>query len=530
MEKLCNGATRLFYLVFLALMGLLLFNTVFFNPWFDYHPLVALPLAAAWLAAFFGLWRLCGRLQARFEAAQGRWLLGFFLLLCAVQLFFYWQAGAWPNGDLERVYVGAYNYTVAGVIEDPYLDYFYKYPNNMPLTILLQFFFRIFYRLTGSDNFILVGVLYNLLCIDLGYLFVYLCARQIGGVRLGFCSLGLLLLCLPLHCYITFFYTDTTTLFYAPFAVWLYLCLRRQQRVGLWLAQAALLGLVAGFGIKQKYSVVIALVAVVIDALLRCPLKAAAVAAAVAAGFLLWGAVFDGFMYAHILDRQKARDAATPFLSWVMMSMRGDGSHNPEDNMVIWYWPTKEEREWQARVEIRRRLEEYGPAGYLAFLNRKGVRSFGSGDLDVMSNPALSPMRQTFVNQCIWDKGRYYDQFRYIAQGYHLALFAVTLAGAAQALRRRDWRCFVPHLSLFGLYLFLLLWEARQRYLLNYMGLFVIAGAFGLSALAARRAPGPKSCPGWKGCRVPPGEGGRKAFRFLPSPHLSPPGRAGGED
>ena len=75
-----------------------------------------------------------------------------------------------------------------------------------------------------------------------------------------------------------------------------------------------------------------------------------------------------------ILDREKAKDAATPFLSWIMMSLKGDGTHNPEDNYLIWYWPTAEERERQAKEEIKRRLQEYGPIGYLQFLNRKGVR------------------------------------------------------------------------------------------------------------------------------------------------------------
>ncbi len=487
MEKLRGTATRLFYLVFVLAMGWLLFNVVFLNPWFDYSPLIALPLAAVWLAAFFGLWKLAGRLQGYWSAHEKRCLLGFFLLLSAVQLLFYWQAGSWPNCDLERVYTGAYNYTITGIIEDPYLDYFYKYPNNMPLTILLQFFFRVFYRLTGSTGFLWIGIAYNVVCIDLAYLFLYLCGRELGGVRLGSAAMGLLLLCVPLHCYITTFYTDTTTMLYPPLALWLWIQMHKAKSRRVWLAALAALAVAVGFGMKQKYSVVIVLIAIVIDGLLRAPKAALAVAASTLAAFLLWSSLFDGFMYAHILDREKAKDAATPFLSWIMMSLKGDGTHNPEDNYLIWYWPTAEERKWQAKEEIKRRLQEYGPIGYLQFLNRKGVRSFGSGDLDVQTNPALSPMRDTFIVQCTWERGRYWDEFRYVAQGYHIALFSLLIAGAAAAARRRDWRCFVPHLSFFGLYLFLLLWEARQRYLINYMGMFTLSAAFGLLMLEEAR-------------------------------------------
>ena len=58
---------------------------------------------------------------------------------------------------------------------------------------------------------------------------------------------------------------------------------------------------------------------------------------------------------------------------------------------------------------------------------------------------------------------------------------------AVLALRRRDGRCFVPHLSYFGLYLFMLLWEAGQRYQINYLGIYLICAAFGLQMLFEKR-------------------------------------------
>ena len=60
---------------------------------------------------------------------------------------------------LNRVKSPEFPNTIAGVIEDPYLDYFYKYPNNMPLTILLQFLFRAVYRVTGWTNLFVLGAL-----------------------------------------------------------------------------------------------------------------------------------------------------------------------------------------------------------------------------------------------------------------------------------------------------------------------------------------------------------------------------------
>ena len=74
----------------------------------------------------------------------------------------------------------------------------------------------------------------------------------------------------------------------------------------------------------------------------------------------------------------------------------------------------------------------------------------------------------------------------------------------------------MPHLSFFGLYLFLLLWEARQRYLINYMGMFTLSAAFGLLMLEeARRRRAEKAA-------RPAGDGGKKGCSGAPG---SPPRR-----
>ena len=88
------------------------------------------------------------------------------------------------------------------------------------------------------------------------------------------------------------------------------------------------------------------------------------------------------------------------------MSLKGDGTHNPEDNYLIWYWPTAEERKWQAKEEIKRRLQEYGPIGYLQFLKPQGgCAASAAATSTSRPTPALSPMRDTFIVQCTWETG-----------------------------------------------------------------------------------------------------------------------------
>ncbi len=473
---------QLFYAVFFAVFAWLLINVVFFNIHFSYKPATVVLLAAVWLLFFYLLWRFC--------VAAGPWLqkkaknervalLLFFALLCCVQLFFFTQVASHPARDLNYVYTSAYNYTIAGIIENPYLDYLYKYPNNMPLTALLQFLFRAFYRLTGSVNFWAVGVLFNVFCIDLGYIFSYLSAKKMWGKEAGFFILFLLLFNLPLQFYITVFYTDTAVIFCAPALFYTFLCLGNSGRAKNTAMLLTAAGLLAGFGMQLKYSVVIGVIAFCIALLLKKPGLAAVATAAFLAGFVLWGAVFNSFTYTHVLNKEIAADEATPYLAWVMMGLGGDGAHNPTDNYIVWNWQTEEERVAFVKEEITRRLDGYGVWGYMCFLRQKGIRSFGSGNAEVASYVGEYPVRQTALADAVYyangENGNWLD---YLMQGYHIAVFCLVAAGAVLALKQKNYIMLLPYIAIFGLYLFLLLWEAGQRYLLQYTAFYLLAAVY----------------------------------------------------
>ncbi|MGD9559178.1 MAG: glycosyltransferase family 39 protein [Oscillospiraceae bacterium] len=475
---------RVFFVVFAGVFAALFVGVIFFNVHFPhYRPLAVLALALLWLLLLYGLFWLTGRAGAFLARREKLALAAFFVFLVATQLFFYSQLAAYPTRDFERVFTGAVNFTVNGFIEEPYLDYFYKYPNNMPATILLQFIFRVFHRL-GYSNFYVVGALLAAVCIQLCYAGVYLCCRRLFGVGWGFFALGLLWLCLPLQCYISIFYTDVLALPFAPAAFYLYLRLLDAKSWKGRLLAAALMGAALALGTKLKHSVAIVLVAVAVDLLLRLDWRRlAAAGGCFLVLFLAANAGFNSYMYAHFLDESVAADRATPFSAWVMMGLARDGAHDADDNYIIWNEPTAEAKRQRAAEVIGQRLGEYTPGGLVAFLYQKSLRSFGSGNLDYPHIVADSPMRQSFLVECISENGRYFHAFDTLTQGYHVALFLLMVCGALVFARRGGTAAFVPYLTVFGLWGFLLVWESGQRYLLQYMGMFIIAAAAAAQAL-----------------------------------------------
>ena len=435
---------------------------------------------AAWSAVFFLLAWVTRKYGAFLRAHEKICLVGFFVLLFATQIFFYLRLASYPTRDFDQVFRGAYTYAIAGKMDALQIDYFYKHPNNLPFTIVLTFLFRAArkFGMDAYESYIALASALNGLCLAVGYLFTYLCARRLKNVHTGFVALAILYLCLPLQFLISVCYTDTTTLWFAPFAFYLYLCAKAQTKRRHKILLYGAIGIVMGLGTQIKYSVAFTVIAIAIDAVLSRKWKhGLAALCSLGIGFFLWGAVLNGFVYAHVLDKSLARDAATPFSSYIMMSMHGDGAFNAADRQFAWAFDTKEEKEAAIRAQIKKQMQSYTPASFAVFLNQKAVRSFGSGNMEYDFTAANSPMHQNFWVECISKGGRWYDACGIVTQGWHVAVYLLCVACAIQSFRRKNHAAFVPLVSLFGLLLFLLFWEASQRYLVNYTAMAVLGVA-----------------------------------------------------
>ncbi len=471
-----NKLVNVFYIIFLFLFSLTTFNTIFNNFYFDYKWFVVLPIAVVWMLLFVLIFKFIQSKEQWLNNNTFKGLLGFFTILTITQILMYYFAAGYPAHDLERVFTGAYNYTISGEILDPYLDYFYKYPNNMPLTIVLQFIFRAFYKF-GFTNFFIVGSLFNGFCIQLAYLFVFLIIKEIISKKYAFFSLAVLYLYLTLQTYISVFYTDTTTMLFPLAIIYFSIKIYNSEEFKEQIIYIALLSIFAGFGTKLKYSVIIAFIAVVIVFLLDKKLKKIiAMSLGILIGYSCVSFFIDGFMYKNILDKDLAEELKTPFIAWIAMGLDGEGIHSSNDNHFIWAQETQEDRVDASLMLIELRLEEKGFFGYMSFLNKKMVRGFGSGNLDYINTAADSPMKQNFMDDILNEDGKYNDIFDNIIQGYHIVVMITMIfsVGLSMALKNRKFLIF--QISSLGLLLFLLLWETGTRYLLNYYPILIITG------------------------------------------------------
>lgn len=360
-------------------------------------------------------------------------------------------------------------------------DYFTLFPNNIPLCLVLAGFMRIF----GTG--MLPALVLNTLAVNLSVLFCWRLLRRQAGPVAGLFGLGVCLCLAPLLLYGPIVYTDTLSM---PFVcggacLWSW---AREGSARRRLAGLAAVGAVCALGGWLKVTVAILLIAILLDALLSLPGRQKAAATAAVAVFAVAYSGLSALSASSPLAGDP--DAAIPHSHWVMMGLSGDGGYNDDDyQLTLAAAPDKAGRDAFDKAEILARLQAMGPAGLLEHLAHKLSYVWGDGSCYAPMKLDIRPVRSSWLQSYCIQGMAHTGRTVYLATGLQLALLGLAVWGAIQSVRRQNWSISFVQIALLGLGLFLLLWEARSRYIVSFLPLLAVCGVWGL-CMEQKKAPG----------------------------------------
>ncbi len=383
------------------------------------------------------------------------------------------------NWDFGIVAGQAMNYVLNNVNPG---TYFCTCPNNIPLFFLLTAVFKVAV-LFNPESLNTAGIAFNILCLDLGYLFAALTAQKMckkSGAAPA--TLLLLLFCAPVLFYTSIYYTDTITFFCPIAGVYFWLCAKEHlaqkhnKKAFVFLAGSIA---VLVFGTLLKTTVGIVFVAIIIDIFRFGPLrKTAKVAFAAAALFIILFLPANSIMKSSPIFPEDDT-VRLPLTHWVMMGLHGNGGYYDPDFGLSLSMPA-ENRSKYIWAEICRRIESYGPAGFADHLIKKNTFIYGDGTFYTCIKLHRDRVKASPLDNLIFPGHRYYGFYSYYCQWF-MALFLLgALAGTLLLLQKgvADGGLFICSCSLFGLFLFECIWEARSRYLLNFVPVFAVLVIF----------------------------------------------------
>ena len=437
------------------------------------------------LCAFLLFGRLLHRADgARLERIARALLPAFLIALFALHLLLgYWMAYT-PSGDNHMLIDGAKMLAADGsfAAEPDYSLYLSRYSNQWGFMLMLTALFKLFAAL-GVADFLFALVVLQAALYTLGMLAAADIARGLAGVRGVLALLLVLSCCMPLYLAAAVLYTDTFSL---PFIL-LTLCFAlrvldartARARIGFALAAA----LLATLGAQVKMTAFIALMAAAIVWVLRLRAREGicclALTALVAAGGM---ALAQGYMTDKVLDPAMVAQHHTPAIHWVMMSIpTGDNPYGASTGDYGETWGMMEQGATRQEVmdSIYRRMKDRiytlrYPNRLITAALRKNANAMGDGSFGMTEMLDDGPVRENAVSAVVLEGRPYYLPYRAVCSGIHLATLALAAAGCLRDIRRRDTRAAMLYVAMFGMMLFLMLWEARPRYLFGFVPVLLL--------------------------------------------------------
>ena len=382
--------------------------------------------------------------------------------------------------DYSVILANAKNMALGKPLETPL--YFRIALNNFKPVVILSLFYRIAYlfRLPGPELLLLS---FFTLSTSLSVFAACMLLEGKNIWRYRILLLLLFLFMLPIYVQNGVFYTDNMTFGSAVLSIYLIKNALKKKSPILFSAFSGIL-LALGFAIKVTVAIPIFAAAILLVLYFLSEYKEAKshlkhallfVCIPLVIAFSITAAALE--IYCNTFeDYRISKKTTEPVISYVALGLTGNGSFadNSEFGYKERYLDTKEEKAEYSKQYIRENLGQFMNPSHVI---DKSVYNFSGGFLganDFVHYP-LSDFNLFYELFDAW--GKYYWRtsqycFLYAALLY-LTLFTGCILGIFGMLKKEKFPfgLLLGNLTFFGLYLFLMLWEANNRQLYNQMPL-----------------------------------------------------------
>lgn len=512
-----NRLLHLFSCVFLVLLSYFFFASFLFpnSDIIQYHPMAYCLLAVVVAMGGWGVLRLGSRFARLSARKRSLSVAALLCLLLPLQYVLFKSVYYQPGWDVSLLTEAGYWLALEKGIPTNILEYFACYPNNVTLMMIWAYMTKFLIRFFGYYDYLLAAILLSAVLCDLALFFAFQTAdRWLSPAKALFC----LYLGIPLIAFAPWMvnpYSDTMSILFPVFA--LYLLLRGRELQRRWLR--AMLYFFAGgilcFGFMVKPTVIIVLVALLIFGVFGTKHKVERLGFFKALGIAVLGFALVYFPMQQMRTQVMVRSGVTeahiqevkyPATHFLMMGMQKQPSPFMPERYQYGKWyardctTTYSEKGQQAKMQanltvIGARLREFGPGGYLRFLSDKGRWVLGDGTMyfggEVPTDGCFQtgPL-STFLQKFFWKNGEFYTATAHLLQAFWLCTLGLCCLPLLH--REDDYAaplCAVSRLSVCGIILFVLLFEGRARYLINYLPLFLVLAAYGTGVFSQHSTP-----------------------------------------
>lgn len=438
-----------------------------------------------------------------FNAAVASGVLFLFNIISGYSILFYttsWDPYAVTNSALM---------IKNGDLSSVNADYFSYFPNNRGILLLETYLFKLF-NINDLSGAALCGMILQSAVISVSayliYGTVYAIVKNVEltenrdaskpGNEKFYATLSwwLFALVFCISPWQVVFYTDVTAMLFPIAALRIYVSLSETKKDYIKWAAIALL-LYVGFKIKP--TALIPGIAIFMVHTLKLLIKRAGIKRYVLTMVLVLSIAFVSGVFFNAAYNSLGIDydpeKNTGPLHMIMMGLNDEnhGVVKLTDVSFSYSFGSKEERTAAQADVIRERIENYGIKGLLNHTSIKALIAFNDGTFAWSEEGGFYGLEvkkgNNFFKELYYPEGRFYAVYVQVAQVLWYLILLLIVAGLWSFLFKKDFagkeRSLVIYLSVIGIFLYDILFEARARYLIVLVPVIIIAGVLSLSRL-----------------------------------------------
>lgn len=473
--KIKNRLMTLFNVLFILIFGYICLDTIM-NPselFAKMNPVIIILLA---VGALFGMYRLNSRLEKSTNKQLILISIASFTIIGLLQLFFIKYFRVIPKWDFGTVYDSAVNSLESFTQFDSY--FYMYYPNNIPLFIFESWLIHLFDNWGISDfytalTFVNMGVV--LLALGCLYTLIY---RRYGLARATLFSIFMLFVT-PLYSYTTIIYTDTLSMLFPILGLLLYDIFYHSNKKSRYLV-LVLLALVLTLGTLMKNNVIILVAGIMIHYFMTQKSFKAILAIVILGGiFMVLNSKYEKAIEPYIPIEMD--QVGYPMTHWVMMGLKGNGNYDLDDDAFTRFlkddsYLSQEDISKEHLAIIKQRLEDFGFTGLIKHFQNKLNFTWADGTYYATYKIMRHPIHDSVFQEYVF--GSHNQVFVYLSQVSHVMMFLLILLSGIRLFRSNGFES-VMTITLFGVILFLLIWETRSRYLVLFLPMMIALASFG---------------------------------------------------
>lgn len=374
------------------------------------------------------------------------------MMLFTAQLITAIFADFTPINDLSYICTSAKNLildkNIYTDIPEYHNDYFETYPNNHFLFTIIYILYKTEFLLTGNITNTLPTAL-NLIGLNISYILMCRCAEMIHKPSEAFVCAVRGMIFTPLITYTSFFYTDSMTMPLVTASAYFYLKFKKSDKI----TQLIICSTLIGMAYKMKGSSLVLLIAIIIDMLMD-KYKLRNFAVITIPCFAVCKIISETALKILHISHETLKQKSFPLIHWIMMSADGRGGYNSEDFLYTQSF-VGDNKKSADLARLSEKLHNQGLFGFLHHLTEKIAYT--------------------------WENFTFMAGYYYTGS-FSSRIFIVTsflchftlLFSILISMKKGTDKTFLFRLCLFGLIIFLLIWEARCRYLVSFFPLFLL--------------------------------------------------------